>query len=187
MKYLFHMLGALALLAGSAVALAENEGSYLINPGDVLEVYVWNEETISRQVRVRPDGFITLPLAGEVRAGGVTPAMVTQALREKLGNFLNDDPVVTVSLVNMDGNIVYVLGKVNRPGAFPVLTTVDVTQALAWAGGLNSFADEDDIQVLRRNEDGSQSAIAFDYSDIKNGKKLKRNILLKSGDVVVVP
>ncbi len=185
-KSFFSVLGALLLLAvdvhaDSAVA------AYRINPGDVLGVFVWNEEVLTREVRVRPDGYISLPLAGEIRAGGRTPAEVTADLSDAIGKYLNDKPVVTVSLLSLDGNIVYVLGKVNRPGAFPVVAPVDVAQALAWAGGLNSFADEDDIQVLRRAADGSQSAIAFDYAAVKNGKELGTNIMLQSGDVVVVP
>ncbi|MCB1703177.1 MAG: SLBB domain-containing protein, partial [Halioglobus sp.] len=80
-----------------------------------------------------------------------------------------------------------VLGKVNRPGAYPVTARVDVTQALALAGGLNSFADEDDIQILRRDEAGAQRAISFDYSGVKSGEDLDTNIVLQSGDVVIVP
>ncbi|TGD71870.1 polysaccharide export protein [Mangrovimicrobium sediminis] len=179
------VVAALALL--SLAAQAQTAGNYKINPGDILEVYVWNEEDLTRQVRVRPDGFISLPLAGEVQAGGKTPAEVTTALGKALGKYLNDAPVITVSLVDLQGNIVYVLGKVNRPGAFTVSTPVDVTQALAWAGGLNSFADEGDIQILRRGSDGNQVSLEFDYGAVKNGEDLKSNILLRSGDVVVVP
>jgi polysaccharide export outer membrane protein len=117
----------------------------------------------------------------------MTPAALAEAIKTGLGKFMNDDPTVTVTLIDMSGNLVYVLGKVNRPGAFPVLTKVDVTQALAWAGGLNAFADEGDIQILRRLDDGTQRAIPFDYGSIKNGEQLETNILLQSGDVVVVP
>jgi polysaccharide export outer membrane protein len=168
-------------------AHARDAGNYQINAGDVLEIFVWNEETLSRDVIVRTDGFVSLPLAGEFRAGGQTPAELGKAIKLALKEYLNDEPVVTVSLKAMNGNIVYVLGKVNRPGAFPVVTRVDVAQALAWAGGLNSFADENDIQILRRLDDGSQKAMEFNYSQIKTGKKLDSNILLRSGDVVVVP
>ena len=174
-----------ALFALSAQAV--DVGDYKINAGDVLEVFVWNEETLSREVIVRPDGFISLPLAGEFRAGGKTPTQLSNAVKASLKNYLNDAPVVTISLRDMSGNVIYVLGKVNRPGAFPVATRVDVAQALAWAGGLNTFADEDDILVLRRNANGSQQAIEFDYGRLKSGKSLDSNIMLQSGDVVVVP
>ena len=171
----------------SCLSQAQEVGDYKVNAGDVLEVFIWNEEALSRQVLVRPDGFLSLPLAGEVKAGGQTPAQIRTDIEQSLGNFLNDTPVVTVSVTQLNGNIVYVLGKVNRPGAFPVVTRVDVTQALAWAGGLNAFADQDDIQILRRKPDGTQQAFLFDYSDVKNGEKLRSNIILQSGDVVIVP
>jgi polysaccharide export outer membrane protein len=166
---------------------AQEVGGYKVNPGDVLEVFIWNEEELSRQALVRPDGFLSLPLVGEIKAGGQTPAQIRADIEQSLGKYLNDTPVVTVSVAQLNGNIVYVLGKVNRPGAFPVVTRVDVTQALAWAGGLNAFADEDDIQILRRMPDGSQQALGFNYSDVKSGEKLHRNVILQSGDVVIVP
>lgn len=185
------MMKQLAILVFFAVfalpSQADEVGSYQINAGDVLEIFVWSEETLSRQVIVRPDGFVTLPLAGEFRAGGKTPAELTEAISGVLKGYLNDDPVVTVTLVSVEGNIIYILGKVNRPGAFPVSSTVDVAQALAQAGGLNTFADENDIQILRRNADGTQESLRFNYSGVKSGKKLETNILLKSGDVVIVP
>jgi polysaccharide biosynthesis/export protein len=181
------ILVAILMSLLAAASFASETGDYEINSGDVLEVLVWNEEALSREVKVRPDGFISLPLVGEVRTGGLTPAAVSESIKTSLGAFLNDTPTVTVSLLSMDGNIVYVLGKVNRPGAFPISTKVDVTQALAWAGGLNTYADEKDIQVLRRDAAGVQRALPFNYAGVKSGKKLESNIVLKSGDVVVVP
>ena len=175
-----------ALLASFSVS-AQEAGDYKINSGDVLQIFVWNEEALTREVIVRSDGFVSIPLAGELRAGGQTPGQLTEAIATALGKYLNDKPVVTVSLQSMAGNIIYVLGKVNRPGAYPVTARVDVTQALAWAGGLNSFADEDDIQILRRDEAGAQRAISFDYSGVKSGEDLDTNIVLQSGDVVIVP
>lgn len=168
-------------------ALAVETGDYQINSGDVLEIFVWNEEALTREVVVRSDGFVSIPLGGEFKAGGQTPAQLGEAITVALGKYLNDKPVVNVSLKSMAGNLIYVLGKVNRPGAYPVTARVDVTQALAWAGGLNEFADEGDIQVLRRDESGAQRALTFDYSDVKTGDNLETNIVLQSGDVVIVP
>lgn len=181
------LVGLVCIFLLAASSYADDIGDYQINPGDALEVFVWDEEALSRQLIVRPDGFVSLPLAGEFRAGGRTPAELGSAIATALTEYLNDEPVVTVTMLAMDGNMIYVLGKVNRPGAFPVASRVDVAQALAWAGGLNTFADENDIQVLRRNADGTQEAIEFNYAGVKRGKKLESNILLKSGDVVVVP
>lgn len=182
----------LAVSAGSAFAqgaatAAEAQSTYRINPGDVLHVFVWNEDTLTEDVIVQPDGYFNFPLAGVIDAGGRTTSQVERSIVHGLTKYMKDTPVVTVSLLKMDGNIVYVLGKVNRPGAYPVNRPVDVTQALAMAGGLNSFADENDIQVLRRGDNGKQKAIEFEYGDIKSGKHLDTNIVLKAGDVVVVP
>jgi polysaccharide biosynthesis/export protein len=182
-----YLLGVLVASAIVSAVTAEELGNYKINPGDVLEVFVWDEESLTREVIVRPDGFISMPLLGELQAGGVSPGELSQAIAAALGEYVNDEPVVTVSLRSLAGNVIYVLGKVNRPGAFPVMGSVDVTQALALAGGLNTFADENDIQVLRRDENGTQSATEFNYSGVKSGKKLSSNIMLQSGDVVVVP
>jgi polysaccharide export outer membrane protein len=185
LRTLFYLMLTSAL-ACAAVRAGET-GDYQINPGDALEIFVWNEETLTRQVIVRPDGFVSLPLAGEFRAGGQTPAALSEEIKATLSKYLNDEAVVTVSLLSMDGNVIYVLGKVNRTGAFSVATRVDVTQALAWAGGLNAFADEKDIQVLRRDAEGKQHSMPFNYAGVKSGKELESNILLESGDVVVVP
>lgn len=175
------------LSAMTATSYCAETGDYQINAGDILEIFVWNEETLTREVRVRPDGFVSMPLAGEFLAGGQTPAQLTANITSALNKYLNDSAVVTVSLRAMDGNIIYVLGKVNRPGAYPVATPVDVTQALAWAGGLNTFADEGDIKVLRRDDSGTQRSLSFDYSAVKDGEDLDSNIVLQSGDVVIVP
>lgn len=178
---------SVVLFAFNAQAQTREAGDYKINPGDALEIFVWNEETLTRQVMVRPDGFVSIPLAGEFRAGGKSPKQLSDDIVTVLSEYLNDEPVVTVTTLATEGNIIYVLGKVNRAGAFPIATQIDVTQALAQAGGLNAFADENDIQVLRRQPDGTQQAMRFNYAGVKSGKKLESNILLRSGDVVVVP
>ncbi|MDG2036021.1 MAG: SLBB domain-containing protein, partial [Pseudomonadales bacterium] len=106
---------------------------------------------------------------------------------EGLNRYLKDEPNVVISILNASGSRVYVLGKVQRPGAFPLSGPMDVTQALAMAGGLNSFAAENSIKVLRRNAEGVQRSIRFKYGKIKDGERLESNILLHSGDVVLVP
>ncbi|MGI9285655.1 MAG: polysaccharide biosynthesis/export family protein [Pseudomonadales bacterium] len=169
------------------VSFATVAEPYTVNPGDVLQVFVWNEEELSRETLVRPDGMISFPMIGDVQAIGSTPTELAAKVSEGLSKFLRDAPVVTVSALQLNGNKVFVLGKVARPGEFLMTSSTDVTQALALAGGLNTFAAEDDIKVLRRNKDGSQSAIPFNYASVKVGKKLDTNIILQSGDVVVVP
>lgn len=183
-KYPAFFAVVLAFFANGVYADAE---AYRINAGDVLKVFVWNEESLSDEFVVRPDGIFSFPMVGQVEAGGRTTVDVENAIVSGLSKYLRDKPVVTVSLLRMEGNIVFVLGKVNKPGAFPVTSRVDVTQALALAGGLSTFADENEIKILRRDGNGAQQAVPFNYAAIKGGKKLESNIMLRSGDVVIVP
>ena len=163
-------------------------GGYEINAGDILSLAVWNEPSLgSEQILVRPDGFISVPVVGEIMAGGRTVNAVQIAVAEGLNRYLKDEPNVVISILNASGSRVYVLGKVQRPGAFPLSGPMDVTQALAMAGGLNSFAAENSIKVLRRKAEGGQRSIRFKYGKIKDGERLESNILLHSGDVVLVP
>ena len=159
---------------------------YKVNPGDVLEISVWKEPDLQRQLLVNPDGHFAFPLAGDLTAEGKTVEQLRQELTEKLGRFI-PDVVVTVAALKVDGNTVYVVGQVARPGGFIMSRTTDVMQAITMAGGPTPFAAVDDIKILRRGEQGSQIAIPFKYSDVREGKKLEQNILLRAGDTVVVP
>ena len=181
-----HLLATLLLLFGAAAG-AYAEDAYLINPGDVLQVFVWNEEALSREVLVQPDGDLRFPMVGRVKAGGSTADQVEARIVEGLATYLKDKPVVTVSLLRIDGNKIYVLGNVARPGEYVVNRRIDVMQALALAGGLNSFAAENDIVVLRRGDSATSNAIRFKYASVKQGNALESNIVLRGGDTVVVP
>lgn len=184
---LHFLLWPVLMAALSAQASNAEEAGYQLNPGDVLNIFVWNEESLSRETLVRPDGYISVPLAGQLRAGGKTPAEVEEELSERLSNYLKDRPTVTVSLQAIHGNRIFVLGKVNRPGEYPIIRPTDVMQALSIAGGLDPFAAEGSIVVLRRHGDGSQESIPFRYNRVKSGRDLETNIVLRAGDVVVVP
>ena len=163
-------------------------GTYKINPGDVLSLEVWNEPSLSsEQLAVRPDGFISVPVLGEQRAGGKTVTELQEAIAFGLTRYLKDKPTVVISVLGANGSRVFVLGKVLRPGSFALTGPLDVTQALALAGGLNSFAAENKIKVLRRDANGVQRAIKFRYGQVKDGDRLESNILLQSGDIVLVP
>ncbi len=163
-------------------------GNYLINAGDVLQVDVWNEPTLSKEtILVRPDGFISVPVIGEIKVGGGRVADAVHEIKDKLGRYLKDEPNVVVSVLQTRGSQIYVLGKVVRPGAFPLSGNVDIAQALALAGGTNQFAAENKIKVFRRDADGVQRVYKFKLGDIKAGDKLESNILLQSGDLVLVP
>jgi polysaccharide export outer membrane protein len=187
------VLFIVALLFNSIVVAQDSEseietGSYKINAGDVLSLQVWNEPSLSsEQFSVRPDGFVSIPVIGEMRASKKTIVELQASIAKGLSRYLKDQPTVVVSVLASNGNLVYVLGKVGRPGAFPINGPMDVTQALAFAGGLNSFAAENKIKVLRRDDSGQQRSIKFKYGQVKDGDKLETNILLKSGDVVLVP
>jgi len=178
------LLFTLWLLALPLPAFAQS-GGYLLNPGDVLEVSVWKEEGMTREVLVLPDGTISFPLAGHLKASGLTAAAVQEALTDRLQQYI-PEPVVTVTVQNVTGNKIYVIGQVNNPGEFPAGHKIDVMQALSLAGGLTAFGDENDIKVLRRDGD-RQVSFPFDYSAVKKGKNLELNIVLQSGDIVVVP
>ncbi|WP_101758717.1 polysaccharide biosynthesis/export family protein [Oceanicoccus sp. KOV_DT_Chl] len=182
---LIRTLACLVGLVLSANVLAES--SYKINPGDILRVDVWNEESLTREIAVQPDGYISFPLAGSIKVGGNTSPAAEAAIAEALGKYLKDTPTVTVAVQQLLGNKIYVLGKVNRPGEYPINRPTDVMQALAMGGGLNAFAAENSINVLRRISTGEQIAIPFEYAEVKSGDELQTNIVLQSGDIVVVP
>ena len=164
---------------------APGRPSYRLQPGDLVTVSVWKEQDLQREVLVRPDGALSFPLAGEIDVGGKTVEELRVALVERLKRFV-PDPVVTVAVKEIGGNRVYVLGKVLRPGEFPFSSPIDVMQALSLAGGATSFASVNDIVILRR-ENSVQRAMPFRYSDVERGKNLQQNVLLQSGDTVVVP
>lgn len=169
----------------AANAAAQSRSAYHLQPGDVIDVSVWKETDLQREVLIRPDGGFTFPLAGEVDASGKSVEEVRSVLAERLKKYV-PAPVVTVAIKTIGGNRVYVLGKVNRAGEFPFSNSVDVMQAISLAGGATSFAALNDIVILRR-QNGKQQSIPFHYSDVARGRDLSQNIELQSGDTVVVP
>ncbi|MEK6749692.1 MAG: polysaccharide biosynthesis/export family protein [Pseudomonadota bacterium] len=161
------------------------QGEYRIGAEDILEITVWKEEGLKKEIVVRPDGGISFPLVGTLVAAGKTPKILEQEVAKALEKYI-PDPVVSVAVVKVLSNKVYVLGKVNRPGEFSAGRYVDVLQALAMAGGLTPFAEKNAIKILRRNGD-RELAIPFFYSQVENGDSLDQNIPLKGGDVLIVP
>ena len=159
--------------------------TYRIGPGDILNISVWKEEGMQLEVLVRPDGEITFPLAGEIRAGGLSTKELSDELVKKLKKYI-PSPSVTVSVLKSVSNKIYVIGKVNRPGEFVATGYMDVLQALTMAGGLTPYADSDDIKIIRRTDTGSKIK-SFDYDDVISGDRLDMNIILQAGDTVVVP
>jgi len=159
--------------------------SYYLQAGDVLSVSVWKEEDLQQLMLVRPDGRVSFPLVGDIQASGKTVEDVRLIITRKLAKLI-PDVQVSVALQELNGNLIYVVGKVNRPGVFPFSQNVDVLQALGMAGGATAFAALNDIKVLRRSS-GQLKAIHFRYGDIEKGKNLQQNIILQSGDTVLVP
>lgn len=188
------MTGALALMvfctslfssAVHAQGSAEAAPGYLVQPGDILEISVWKEEDLSQEVLVRPDGGLSFPLAGDINARAKTVEQLRLELIEKLSRYI-PEPVVTVTVREINGNKIYVIGQVNEPGDYIVNPSVDVMQALSMAGGTTPFASLKDVFVLRR-QSGRQVRLEFRYDEVIKGRNLDQNIVLVSGDIVVVP
>ena len=174
-----------AISATPAPTAAPIQDAYTVKPGDVLSISVWKEPDLQGPVLVRPDGSFSFPLAGQMDARGKTVADLQALVTERLRKYISD-PVVTVSVQEVKGNKVYVLGQVNKPGEFIVNPRVDVMQALSMAGGTTPFAALGEIVILRRSDAGQQ-ALPFRYADVSRGRNLQQNIVLQAGDVVVVP
>ena len=169
----------------SGVGPGTPSADYQLCPEDVLAISVWKEEGLSKEVLVRPDGGISFPLAGDMQAAGKSALQIQQEITRRLSKFMAD-PVVSVSLIKVSGNKVYVMGRVNKPGEYVAGRYLNVLQALSMAGGLTPFAAENDIKVVRK-ENGKDLVFPFRYSEVKKGINLEQNIILKGGDVVVVP
>ena len=178
-------LALIVLAVGLPGGAAATDPGYGLQPGDVLQISVWREPDLQLEVLVRPDGGISMPLAGDLRAEGRTVDDLRGAIEERISRFI-PEPAVSVALREARGNVIYVLGKVARPGQYPVVGDVDVMQALSLAGGTTTFAALNRIHILRR-EGAAQRSIAFRYGDVEQGRALEQNIVLESGDVVVVP
>jgi polysaccharide export outer membrane protein len=161
------------------------EGVYKVLPGDLLQISVWGEQDLRGEVLVRPDGAFSFPLCGDISARNKSVAELQTEISAKLQKYIAT-PVVTVSVTQVSGNRVYVIGQVNQPGVFVVNPNVDVLQALSMAGGGTPFANLNDIRILRR-VDSSQRTLQFRYDDVARGKNLEQNIMLQAGDVVIVP
>ena len=159
--------------------------NYIIGSGDILLISEWRNEDLTMQVTVLPDGIINFPLIGALPAAGKTVGGLKKEIEEKLTPYV-PEPVVSVTVQTVNSLIIYVIGKVNRPGMFPLNSDVTVLQALAMAGGLTLFADKNDIKILRKNGDSTQ-VLKFNYKKVSKGKKLEQNIVLQRGDVIVVP
>jgi polysaccharide export outer membrane protein len=172
--------------AGAAAAAAPDASAYRVNPGDLLAISVWKEEGLDRQVLVLPDGKLQFPLVGEITASGKSIDQIQNEVTERIKKYI-PDAVVTVSVINAVGNKAYVVGDVARPGEIQLVRPMTVLQAIGMAGGLTPYASETRIRIIRQQADGKQTVIPFDFEEVKAGRELDSNIILQSGDTIVVP
>ena len=180
------VLATVALAGAPHPAAAAAPGAtYTINPGDVLQITVWKEEGLDRECLVVPDGTISFPLVGEIAARGKTTEQLRADLEAAISPLIHDTRV-TVTVKAALGNTVSVLGQVARPGEIVLSHPTTVLQALSQAGGLTPYAAESRVLVIR-HENGKQTATAFPYDDVSRGESLEANILLRPGDVILVP
>lgn len=168
-----------------AESRAETDSEFQIRPGDVLQVSVWKEEGMDRELVVLPDGTISFPLAGTVVLKDLTLAEAQDLLKAKLASSI-PDASVSITVKAPLGHTISVMGQVAKPGDIVMGRKLNVMQALSQAGGLTPFASEGGIVVLR-NVDGKKTSIPFPYDDVSSGESFEKDVDLLPGDVVFVP
>ena len=171
--------------AAAAAVATPDQDKYLLGPEDAMEISVWKEPDLTKQLIVRPDGKITYPLIGEVQASGRTVKQLQEEISKRLEKYVTDADV-TIILLKAQNYKIYVTGKVNKPGDFLTGKPVNVMQAISMAGGLTPFASPGSIMVLR-TVSGKEEVYPFNYNDVARGLMLEQNRMLLPGDVVVVP
>jgi polysaccharide export outer membrane protein len=195
MRNLIHVvLLCVTLVAGGTAAWADEAAPaapeavgvnhYLIGIGDVLDISIWKDQDLSRQLPVLVDGTISLPLVGSFVAVGKTVDVLGRELSSRLGPYMHD-PIATISVMQPNSMVIYVVGKVAHPGKFTMSGPVDVLQALAMAGGLTPFAKAKEIRIFRGSGD-LRKEFVFDYKEVSKGEQMQDNIRLERGDTVVI-
>ena len=172
------------IIMNISLAFADPLPRFELGPEDVLEISVWKDEALTRQVMVRPDGKISFPLIGDIQVSGLNVEELRQRVQKKLQKYVPDAPV-SVLLVKIASPKIYIIGKVNRPGVFIMGQPLSITQALAMAGGVTLFAS--DKVLIIRSENGQQKTIVVNFEKIADGKNLSENIFLKPDDTIIIP
>jgi polysaccharide biosynthesis/export protein len=170
----------------SHITASSQDKAYVIGDDDVLSINVWKEPELTTSIPVRSDGKISLPLIGEVQASGRTPIQLKEDIATRLRTYLSE-PDVTVTVLQMNSQKFNILGRVLKPGSYSLTATTTVLDAIAAAGGLQDFAKQKNIYILRKPIDGDVMRIAFNYKDVIRGNHLEENIKLKPNDTIVVP
>jgi polysaccharide biosynthesis/export protein len=182
----FWKWGAFFLAALLLATIPAGAADYIIGPGDQLGIEVWKDPALTRVVTVLPDGKISFPLIGELEAGGKTVAQLKMEIEQKIARYVPDSST-TVEVRQINSLHIYVLGRVNAPGRFILTSNVTVLQALALAGGPNTFANRKHIRIFREKKGVTTMSPPFDYDDVTAGRGVEANILLERGDVIFVP
>lgn len=173
----------------TAAPSTEKTGEYLIGTEDVLDISVWKSVELSRVVTVRPDGMITLPLLGDIRAAGRVPSELRTAILEKLKEYQKSAEVAVI-VQEVNSRRIFILGDVINPGIYPLKSRTTIVQAIAMAGGFNEFASKNKIVLIREKggKSGTRKKIKIRFGDIVNVKKVKDdNLVLMPGDTIFVP
>jgi polysaccharide export outer membrane protein len=175
----------LARHQGSDPSADISDAGYVIGPGDVLSIDVWKEPEMSKQVSVRLDGEVSLPLIDDIEAAGLTCTELRKQLEEKYKDFV-DVPEVSVTVIESRSKRIYLLGKVARPGEYPMQKNMTIVQAISLAGGLAQWADSSDIKLIRKIK-GTEKTFRVDYDAIVAGEDLAQNVQLQPDDTIFVP
>jgi polysaccharide export outer membrane protein len=168
-----------------ALSVAVHSEPYHVGPGDVLEISVWRDDNLSREVVITPDSILSFPLIGDVNVANMSVPEIRKVISKKLAEYIPDASVAVI-VKEIKSLKVYVIGQVKNPGVFPITHETRVMQALAMAQGVTPFAAERDIHILRYSEKNTQK-IGFNYKEVLKGNNLEQDIVLKRGDVIVVP
>jgi polysaccharide export outer membrane protein len=159
---------------------------YVIGAEDTLSIYVWKEPDMSKTVPVRPDGMISLPLVGEIKAVGYTPVQLQSVLADAMKKYISD-PQVTVVVEKIASLSFNIVGEVAKPGYFPLTRRMTVLDAISLAGGFKDFAKTKKVYVLRTSANGQQERLPFNYKQVIKGENPQQNIELQPRDTIVVP
>jgi polysaccharide export outer membrane protein len=165
--------------------VAADSDQYIIGAEDVLYIHVWKEEILSRNVTVRMDGKISIPLVNEIQASGLTPFQLKEALTQKLQELI-ETPNVSVIVMEANSFKVYISGQIKTPGVYRLKSETSIAQIISMAGGFTDWANQKKIIVIRK-ENGKEKRLTINYKKIVNGKDPASNIALKTGDTIIVP
>jgi polysaccharide biosynthesis/export protein len=163
-----------------------SDNDYIIGPGDQLDISVWKDESLTKLVTVLPDGKIYFPLIGAVSAGGKTVAQLKKEMEKRISPYVRD-LILNVDVRQVNSMFVYVIGHINSSGRLTLNANINVMQALAMSGGLNTFAVKSRIKIFRPEGNEATKVFKFDYDDVAEGKHMEQNIILRRGDIIIVP